>query len=45
MPYSRAHLYLLILVPLVGLAFWPGYFARLGETPWAIHLHGITAML
>jgi hypothetical protein len=45
MPYPRAHLYLLILVPLVGLAFWPGYFARLGETPWAIHLHGITAML
>ena len=45
MPYPRAHLYLLILAPLVGLAFWPGYFARLGETPWAIHVHGVTAML
>lgn len=45
MPYPRAYLYLMGLVPLVGLAFWPGYFARLGETPWAIHLHGVTAML
>ena len=45
MPYPRAHYYLMVLLPLVGLAFWPGYFARLGETPWAIHLHGVTAML
>lgn len=45
MPYPRAYLYLLGLVPLVGLAFWPRYFARMDETPWAIHVHGVTAML
>lgn len=45
MPYPRAHYYLLLLIPLVGLAFWPGYFSRLDEAPLAFHLHGITASL
>lgn len=45
MPYPRAHYYLLAMIPLIGLAFWPGYFARLGETPWSVHVHGVTATL
>lgn len=45
MPYPHAHWYLLALIPLVGLAFWPGYFSRLGEVPWTLHAHGITASL
>lgn len=45
MPYPRAHYYLLGLIGLVGLAFWPGYFSRLGEQPWALHAHGVTASL
>ncbi|NGX16381.1 hypothetical protein [Wenzhouxiangella sp. XN24] len=43
MPYPRAYLALLVLVPMIILAFWPGYFSRLGETPWTIHVHGVTA--
>lgn len=43
MPYPRAYLALLALVPLIALAFWPGYFSRLGQTPWTIHVHGVTA--
>jgi hypothetical protein len=45
MPYPRAHYYLLGLIGLVGLAFWPNYFSRLGDVPWALHAHGITASL
>jgi hypothetical protein len=45
MPYPRAHFFLMVLIPLIGLAFWPEYFARLGDAPWAIHVHGFTAML
>lgn len=43
MPYRYAHRWLLLLFPLIALAFWPGYFGRLGEAPFALHAHGITA--
>ncbi|MCC5869478.1 MAG: hypothetical protein JJU27_13315 [Gammaproteobacteria bacterium] len=45
MPYPRAHLVLLALVPLTLLAFWPSYFSRLGDVSLAFHLHGVTASL
>lgn len=45
MPYRHAHWYLLLLFPLTGLAFWPAYFSRVGASPVAFHVHGVTASL
>jgi hypothetical protein len=45
MPYRHAHWYLLLLFPLTGLAFWPGYFGKLAASPYAFHVHGVTASL
>lgn len=42
MPYRHAHGAVLALLPLTVLAFWPGYFGRLGEASFAHHLHGLT---
>jgi len=44
-PYPRAHLWLLLLFPLTGLAFWPAYFSDFRAAPYAFHVHGITASL
>src|SRR5687768_18167400 len=45
MPYRHAHWYLLLLFPLTGLAFWPNYFSKFATSPFAFHVHGITASL
>lgn len=45
MPYPRAHWLLLVLIPAIGVAFWPGYFSRLGASPLAHHVHGVTGSL
>ena len=45
MPYRHAHWYLLLLFPLTGLAFWPAYFSKFSASPYAFHVHGITAAL
>lgn len=45
MPYRHAHWYLLALFPLTGLAFWPNYFSKFAASPYAFHVHGITASL
>lgn len=45
MPYPRAWLYLLLLLGLTGLAFWPSYFGKLNAVPWQFHVHGVTATL
>jgi hypothetical protein len=45
MPYRHAYLWVLALVPLIGLAFWPSYLGRLGAVSWILHAHGITAAL
>ncbi|MDB5708280.1 MAG: hypothetical protein JWL96_350 [Sphingomonas bacterium] len=45
MPYRHAYLWILALVPLIGLAFWPSYLGRLGAVSWVLHAHGITAAL
>lgn len=43
MPYRHAHLWLLALFPLIGVAFWPGYLGQFGKAPFALHAHGMTA--
>jgi hypothetical protein len=45
MPYRHAHWYLLLLFPLTGLAFWPAYFSKFAASPYAFHVHGVTASL
>jgi hypothetical protein len=45
MPYRHAYLYILALFPLVGLAFWPGYFSIFSTVPFALHAHGAAGTL
>lgn len=45
MPYSKAHWFVLALLPVTLLAFWPSYFGILREAPLAHHLHGVTSTL
>jgi hypothetical protein len=45
MPYRHAHYWLLLLFPLTGLAFWPNYFSVFATSPYAFHVHGVTASL
>ena len=45
MPYSKAHWFMLALLPVTLLAFWPSYFGILREAPLAHHLHGVTGTL
>lgn len=45
MPYTKAHYYMLVLLPLTVAAFWPSYFGMLPKAPIIHHLHGITGTL
>lgn len=45
MPYAKAHWFMLALLPVTLLAFWPSYFGILREAPLAHHLHGVTGTL
>lgn len=45
MPYSKAHWFMLALLPVTLLAFWPSYFGVLREAPLAHHVHGVTGTL
>lgn len=43
MPYPRAHYYVLIVLAVIALGFWPSYFAVWGSVPWQFHAHGVFA--
>ena len=45
MPYPRAHYYVLIVIAVIGVGFWPSYFAPWSSVPWQFHAHGIAASL
>lgn len=45
MPYRHAHWWIAALFAGTLLAFWPGYFSRIGGAPVALHIHGATASL
>ena len=45
MPYRHAHFYLLLLMVLTGIAFWPMYFAVMPTAPIAVHVHSFTSSL
>lgn len=42
MPYSKAHYYMLAILPITVLAFWQSYFGKLTDAPIEHHIHGIT---
>lgn len=45
MPYPRAHYYVLIVVAVIALGFWPSYFGVWSRAPWQFHAHGTAASL
>jgi len=45
MPYRRAYLYVLALLALTFVAFWPGYFSKLPAKLMAHHAHAASAVL
>jgi hypothetical protein len=45
MPYRHAHYYLLLLMALTAVAFWPIYFSVLPTASVALHIHGFGASL
>jgi hypothetical protein len=45
MPYRHAHWAVLLLLPVIVVAFWPGYFGHLRTAPLALHGHGISASI
>lgn len=45
MPYPRAHYYVLVVIAVIALGFWPSYFSVWGSVPWQFHAHGVAASL
>ena len=45
MPYRHAPYYMLGVIGILILGFWPSYFAVLPTVPWQFHAHGIAASL
>jgi hypothetical protein len=45
MPYRHAPYYVLVVIAVIVLGFWPSYFGAWGEAPWQFHAHGIAASL
>jgi hypothetical protein len=45
MPYFKTHYYMLALLLVTVVAFWPSYFGMLADAPVFHHLHGITGTL
>lgn len=43
LPYRNLPYVIGVTFALSILAFWPGYFSKLGSSSWLFHLHGITA--
>ena len=45
MPYRKAWIYVLVLLVLTFVAFWPGYFSKLTDKKLAHHYHAVSAVL
>ncbi len=43
MPFRHAIWFLLLLVPMIAVAFWPQYFSDVPHASVALHAHGLTA--
>lgn len=45
MPYPRAHYYVLFVMAVIAVGFWPTYFAVWDNVPWQFHAHGVAASI
>lgn len=45
MPYRNAPYYVLFVLAVIGVGFWPSYFAQWTDVPWQFHAHGVAATL
>jgi hypothetical protein len=45
MPYSNARYYVVIVIGVIILGFWPSYFSVVTNVPWQFHAHGVAASL
>lgn len=45
MPYPRAPFYMLLVIAVTLMGFWPSYFSVLGKGPWQFHAHGVASSL
>jgi hypothetical protein len=45
MPYAHAPYYVLAVIGVIIVGFWPSYFAVSGNVPWQFHAHGVAASL
>jgi len=45
MPYRHAPYFVLAIIAVIALGFWPSYFAQWGSVPWQFHAHGVAASL
>jgi len=45
MPYRRAPYYVLFVLVVIAVGFWPSYFAKWADVPWQFHAHGVAASL
>ena len=45
MPYRRAPYYMLGVIAVLIIGFWPSYFAVATNVPWQFHAHGVAASL
>ncbi len=45
MPYQRAPYYMLAVIGVIIIGFWPSYFAVADTSPWQFHAHGMAASL
>jgi hypothetical protein len=45
MPYRNAPYYVLFVLAVIVVGFWPSYFTQWTNVPWQFHAHGIAATL
>ena len=45
MPYRNAPYYVLAVMLVIAVGFWPSYFATWGSVPWQFHAHGVAASI
>lgn len=45
MPYPRAHWWVLFVIGVILLGFWPSYWRPFTEVPWQFHAHGVAASI
>lgn len=45
MPYRHAPYYVLAVIAVIAVGFWPSYFAAWDEAPWQFHVHGVAASI